>query len=224
MLRRRYIYSVILFIGLVTNAQGQDSLAVEAKKNYVYITIDYGKLLETAIGDQVKWEFGAGVLLSDHFSFIVEYGFGKLKPKNVINNGSYTSEGNYIRGGFDYAFEVVPNRFLSFGLLFAYSRFKDEGQVQIDSEIWDNLNESFQRDDLSAQWLELVISTEGPILKNSESYLSNIYWGSKLRIRMMLSESATQNFDIFAVPGYGRRYRNVVPAINLFLKFKFPIK
>ena len=224
MLQHRYIYSLIFLLGLVFPARAQDSLALDAKQSFVYVDIDYGKLIESAFGNQLKYEFGVGVVLSDHFNFVVEYGYGRLNPKNVINNGSYTSQGNYIRGGFSYVIKVAPQRFLSFGLLFAYSKFADEGRVQIDSDIWDNFDELFKRDELSAQWMEIVISTEAPILRNSRSYLSNIYWGSKLRIRMMLSETATQDFDIYAVPGFGKRYNNVVPAVNLFLKFKFPFR
>jgi hypothetical protein len=202
---------------------GQDSLSVSPKEYYLHITVDYGKLAETVIGDQVKWEFGVGGLFFDHYNFTAEYGYGELLPKNVINNGSYKSIGNYFRGGFDYVFQVAPNRSLAVGLLFAYASFSDEGTIIIESDIWDDLNKTFQRQDLSAQWLELVINTEGPVFKSENGLLSNIYWGTKFRTRIMLTESETDEIDIFAVPGFGKRFRNVMPAVNLFLKFRFPI-
>ena len=224
MLRLKFIYSLFFIAGLCSSARAQDSVLVDTKQSFVYVKIDYGKLLESAFGRQLKWELGVGAVFADHFNIIAEYGYGELNPPSVINNGSYTSEGNYLRGGIAYIVRVMPQRFLSFGLLYAYSGFKDKGVVEIESDIWDNLNQTFQRDDLSAQWIEIVIGTEAPILRNISGYLSNIYWGSELRTRIMMSETATQEFDIYAVPGFGRRYNNVVPAINLYLKFKFPIK
>ena len=223
MLRLKFIYSLLLIIGLCSGAKAQDSVAVDPQQSFVYVKVDYGKLLESAFGRQLKYEFEIGAVFADHFNVIAEYGYGELNPTSVINNGSYTSEGTYLRGGFAYIVRVMPQRFLSFGLLYAYSVFKDKGVVEIESDIWDNLDQTFERDDLSAQWIEIVIGTEAPIFRNISGYLSNIYWGSELRTRIMINETATQEFDIYAVPGFGRRYNNVVPAINLYLKFKFPI-
>ena len=222
-LLRGYIYSWLLVSIFASAVMGQDSVTVAKKQNALYLTIDYGKLAEMAINDQVKWEFGLGAVFLDHFNLTLEYGYGKLLPENAINNGSYTSEGNYYRGGFDYVFQVTPKRFLSAGALYAYSGFDDEGQVIIESEIWDNLDKTFQRTGLSAQWMEIVINTEGPVFKSDSGFMSNIFWGTKFRLRIMLTESDTEEFDIYAVPGFGKRFSDVVPALNLFLKYRFPL-
>ena len=61
---------------------GQDSVSVAQKQNALHLTVDYGKLAETAISDQVKWEFGVGALFSDHFNFTAE--LQSNNPKDTI--------------------------------------------------------------------------------------------------------------------------------------------
>ena len=219
---RRYLFSILL-IGLHFGvASAQDSVEV-AKQNVLHFTVDYGKFFEPLFGDQKKWEVGVGFLMADHYNVTIEYGAATLKPENVINNGSYTATGSYWRAGFDYFIKATPRAYLSFGLLYANSSFDDEVNVKISSEIWEDLDETFNRYDLKAQWLELVVSSEGPIFKKDTGILSTFYWGTKFRVRVMVSETNTDQFEIYAVPGFGRRFSDVVPAVNLFLKFRFPL-
>ena len=226
-LLQRYVYSTILILLILGNtsfAQVTDQVdSLSVKKSAIHISVDYGKLLEKPITDQSKWEFGAGFLFRDKYNFTAEYGYAQLLPNNVVNNGGYESTGTYWRAGVDYFMKPTLRAYLSVGLLYASSSFEDQVVVKISSEIWENHDETYNRSGLRANWLELVLNSEGPIFKKDEGILSTIYWGTKLRVKFFISESETDRFDIYAVPGYGTRNSNINLAANLFLKFRFPL-
>lgn len=198
----------------------QDTLAVEQSKLTVDIYADYGKGIESLIQKQTKWEFGLGMVLKDKHNFVVEYGYGSLNPENVINNGTYTSEGNYFRAGYEYMFRIAQKRYLSTGLMYANASFSDNGSVQIESDLWSNLEETFYRGDLSASWGEIIINTQGAVSNAEKGPLTNLYWGVRFRLRILLTDISRTEFDIYAIPGYGKTYSTVVPAANFFLKYR----
>ena len=37
----------------------------------------------------------------------------------------------------------------------------------------------------------------------------------------MIDRPEPENFDVYAIPGYGRTWNNVVPSANLFIVYKF---
>jgi uncharacterized protein DUF6048 len=198
----------------------QDSLVADNSKVALLLNVDYGKGIESVFRKQAKWEVGAGVLIARKFYFVVEYGYGKLNPESVINNGSYTSEGNYFRFGLEYVFTLKPKRYLSTGILYAQSDYGDIGNVLIESDLWNNLDVLFIRDGFTSNWIEWIVNTEAPILKVEDGFLSNFYWGTRFRLRMLSSETIQPNFDIFAIPGYGKTYSSIVPAVNFFIKYR----
>jgi len=201
-------------------SEAQDTLTVKHGKAALLLSADYGKGLESLVNKQTKWEFGLGVLLAGRYNFIAEYGYGRLNPESVINNGSYTAEGNYFRFGFAHVFRVSPKRYLSLGVLYATTRFTDYGTVQISSDLWPDIDTSFTRSDLSAHWFEVIMTTEAPLFKLNEGPLRNFYWGTRLRVRIMAADLSQPGFDVYAVPGYGKTYSSVVPAVNFFVKYR----
>jgi len=198
----------------------QDSLMVRQSKMAITLYADIGKLGESLFEIQTKREFGISILLANKYQFVGEYGYGSLNPKSIINNGSYSSEGNYYRVGVEYVFTVLPKTSLSTGFMYAHSDFADYGNVQIESELWDDLNETFARPDLKADWIEWIVNTESPIVKVEEGFLSNFYWGVRFRLRILISDISQPDFDIFAIPGFGKTFSTVLPAANLYLKYR----
>jgi len=203
---------------LVSSAQ--DSTVVVKSNISLFLVADYGKAIESLFQKQRKWEFGIGLRIKEKYNFVAEYGYGQLNPESVINNGTYTSDGNYFRGGFEYVFTVTANRYLGLGILYAHSKFSDQGTVIIVSDLWEDLNETFIRGDLTADWIEWTINTEAPITNSEDSFLRNFYWGMKFRLRFLVSDISQPDFDIFAIPGYGQTYSPVVPAANFFIKYR----
>lgn len=186
----------------------------------ILIGTDYGKLITTAAQVDTRYEFNLGIQFFKKLRGTIDYGYGKLAPPNAIENGTYTSSGNYYRVGLDYMFTLAPKTFLSFGGMYASSTFKDEGTVEIESEIWPSLSESFVRNDFSASWAEFVLTTEAAVVNKNAGFFSNFYWGIKFRLRFMIERPVPENFDVYAIPGYGRTWNDVVPAANLFILYK----
>ena len=198
----------------------QDTLQVSESNFAITIYADIGKIGESLFADQTKWEFGLAAIMSRRYAVVAEYGFGSLKPKSVINNGSYTSEGNYFRLGFEYIFTIVPRTYLATGVMYAQANFDDYGHVKIDSELWQSVDETFGRVGLSASWFEWILNTEAPFTKVDRGVWDNFYWGLRYRLRFLISDISQPDFDIFAIPGYGKTYSTVVPAVNLYLKYR----
>ena len=186
----------------------------------ILIGADYGKLITTAAQFDTRYEFNLGIQFTKRLRVTVDYGNGKLAPSNAIENGTYTSTGNYYRAGLDYIFTLAPKTFLSLGGMYAISTFKDEATVEIQSEIWPSLSETFARNDFTANWAEFVLTSEAALVNKNEGFFSNLYWGIKFRLRFMIDRPAPENLDVYAIPGYGRTWNNVAPAANLFIVYK----
>ena len=215
----KYIISLLILL-LSFSGYTQDSL--KGKENVVVLSIvvDYGKLVESLFNQQTKWEFGVDFQFLPHYKLVTEYGFASLNPQNSVNNGSYNSEGNYFRLGLEYIFILNANRYLSTGFMYGNSNFRDKLNVQIISEFWQSVDLVREREGLSANWIEWVLNTEGPTFNTSDGPFSKLSWGMKFRIRFLITDITQPEVEILAIPGYGRTYSNVVPAVNLFLKYR----
>lgn len=230
----RYIVSILLALVFANGVVAQDSLQVKPvedsvivhpkeKRTAIILGTDYGKLAPTAFNLDTKYEFNASLIVFKRLRINIDFGHGALQPKNAIENGSYTSTGDYYRGGLDYQFELAPKTYLALGGMYATSKFSDEGNVQIQSDIWPSLNQSFMREDFTAQWAEFVLTSEKTFLNRESGFFANLYVGIKLRLRFLIERPKPENFDIYAIPGYGRTFNNVVPAANLFVAYRIEL-
>ncbi|MCF6353358.1 MAG: DUF6048 family protein [Cyclobacteriaceae bacterium] len=205
------------------NSTPSDNLTAKDSSTYfaIYLSLDYGKLLTTLAQFENKYEFSIAIQFLKHLRATADIGYGNLAPPSAIQNGTYNSVGTYYRLGFDYMFTIAPKTSLSFGGMYALSNFKDQGSVEIISELWPSLSQNFERTNLTANWAEFIITSEAPILNRDSGFLSNIYWGIKLRLRFMIEKPTPEIFDVYAIPGYGRTFNNSVPAANVFISYKF---
>lgn len=228
-----YIISFLLLLGLQSVRAQEDSVSLvepvpplpdstaTMNKFTLELSVDYGKAIESLVSNQKKWEFGLSFILWDQLALVGEYGYGKLLPESVIQNGLYEVEGNYVRAGAEYIFTIAPQRYLSLGGMFATSTYSDYGLVQISSELWPDVEEEFSRQNLSANWAEVILNTQGPVINAEQGFFHNLYWGIRFRVRIMITDLERDDFDIYAIPGYGKTYSNVLPAANLFLRYRF---
>ena len=66
-------------------------------------------------------------------------------------------------------------------------------------------------------------SLKAQTFRNSGNFLANVYWGSKFRLRFLSTDIIQPNFDIMAIPGYGKTLSNVVPSVNFFIKYRIDL-
>ncbi|MFK7951340.1 MAG: DUF6048 family protein [Ekhidna sp.] len=223
-LRLFYIFSLLIpFTGI---AQEEDSLATR-RMITPSIYIDYGKLLTLPSNFESKYEFGAEILIAEKFPVIVEFGNGQLTPKSAYANGTYTSSGNYFRVGAGIVTAIDAKNNIGLSFRYAVATFDEVGEYSIESESGkqDSYSQSINRKNLNATWYEAVIFSERKIIfrdKEGEEWNWNpLSFGFNFRMRVLATRDKFDPIDVYAIPGYGRSFDKVIPAMNLFLKVSF---
>ncbi|MCV9385667.1 DUF6048 family protein [Reichenbachiella ulvae] len=225
--KRLILSSIFACLLLTAFAQEQDSTSVEiaiSESNVVddrnavlssaAFVFDYGKLLGFVLPTEMKYEAGLQLDFWDKLIVAGEYGMATLEPNVAYINTGYVSEGYYYRGGIGYKLPMKPgnNMFLSFR--YAQSHFSDKGTVKVASAsgIYDDLSIPFERKDQTATWYEVVLSSEKQVWKG-------LHLGFHVRIRVMGEYEEQEPLDTFSIPGFGRTYSQVLPALNLYAKY-----
>ena len=207
---------LIFIVFISTGAVGQDSLLVETKPTLssIALSVDYGKLFGQFLNTESKYEFGGQVEFKDRFVFVGEYGFSTLTPNGAYQNTDYQSEGSYFRLGLGYKIPFDSKHNFYFSARYARADFSDQGAIDITSAtgIFVDLHEPFKRDVLSAQWYEVVMSSEARLWKS-------LYAGFHLRLRIMDKYDKQEPLDVYSIPGYGRTFDRSIPALNLYMKY-----
>ncbi len=184
----------------------------------VSILLDYGKLMLIASDFESKMEAGIELGIKNNFFITAEYGQSQLAP-NAYTNTNYKVEGNYYRIGLGYKRAMSAKTNMGLSLRYAAANYQDEGVIKIEStsELFDEVDEPFARENLSANWYELVFNSESELM-------SNLYLGFNFRVRFMSSYDKQSPIDTYAIPGYGRTFDKSVPALNLYIKYKLNFK
>lgn len=217
-------YLLLLFTLVSFSVMGQDSLQVISDPieeqmpkpvlSSIAFSVDYGKLVSQFLKTESKYEFGGQIEFKDRWAVLGEYGFSTLNPNGAYQNAEYQSEGSYFRAGFGYKIDFTPKNNLYFSARYARADFKDQGTIDISSAsgLYNDLNEPFRREGLSAQWYELVMSSEAKVWKS-------LYAGFHLRLRIMDKYDKQEPLDVYSIPGYGRTFDRTIPALNLYIKY-----
>lgn len=205
----RLIY-VYIFSFLSAGVYGQDSLATKSMQ--FELALDYGKILTMPSNFETKIEGAAGLKFRQKLEVLAELGYADLIPQEAIKNGSYTSSGIYYRAGISYGGEILPKSILTIGVLYASSTFSDETTAIVRSTIWNDFDETYVRQKLTASWFEIILTTE-QYIKN------NVSLGAKFRLRNLNTYPKNLNPEVIAIPGYGQTSNSTVPAVNLFVKY-----
>ncbi len=213
----RWLLLFSLLQGVVL-AKPNDSTSIMSQ---VSIAFDYLKLAELALSDGYKYEGEVGAMWFGQIYLTGEVGMASIVPNRTYKNATrYESVGQYGRIGLDYKVQFInipPGNDLLIGLRYGQSMFSDKGSYRLDSELGGSLEQDFGGDDLGANWLEFVLTTQATIIKN-------LYLGGKFRLRVLLDYDERMPIDVYAIPGYGRAFDKTVPAFNLFVKYVLNFK
>lgn len=222
MLNFRFLLVLLILLSFQVKAQDSvavvdDQIDIELAKPFlsvVAISVDYGKLAGQLLNTESKYEFGGQVEFKDKIILIGEYGWSTLSPNGAYQNTEYESEGNYFRIGLGYKIDFKAKNNIYFSVRYAEADFRDMGTIDITSAsgLYDDLLEPFVRDNLSARWFEVVMSSETKLWKG-------LYAGFHLRLRIMDEYDKQEPLDVYTIPGYGRTFDKTIPAVNLYLKY-----
>ncbi|MGB5979721.1 MAG: DUF6048 family protein [Cyclobacteriaceae bacterium] len=181
----------------------------------VSLYADIGKPAAMWLDTEKKLE--GGVQLTTGYGIALEgvYGTAELQPQQAVENGTYYSDGSYLRFSAGYQWVIKETNRIQLMAGYGMSRFNDGGSILIRSEVWDDYEESYSRQDLSASWAEVAFLTETQVV-------THVYAGLALRLRYLIETDDFTDFPVRAVPGYGFAYNTTTPAFNLFVRFRFP--
>ncbi|RED96188.1 hypothetical protein [Marinoscillum furvescens] len=186
---------------------------------------DYGKSITTAAGFDQKYEGSLTLLFFERYYLIGEAGKASLSPENAIENGSYTSEGEYFRVGGGYMAPINATSRLGIGVNYAISTFEDRGSAWIKSSegVQDDYQYNFGPRQGEARWIEAAITSESNLRLNKkepEAKINQLFSiGFQFRMRFMSTYDRYSVIDVYSVPGYGRVVNNPNPALNIYLRF-----
>lgn len=202
-----------------------DSLLKKKLISGVELAVDYGKIMTLWTDFELKYEAGINVRFYERFVLATEFGYSELNPLKAYDNALYyTVKGAYGRLGLDYYTSYDPSSFYYAGFRYGQSFFEDEGLFLIDSEYWEDYQEGFGSTDITASWFEVILGTETFLKigkKQTEDPKSKLLIGWKFRLRFLMDFENREEPRIYSIPGYGRTFDNVVPAINFYIKYRF---
>jgi hypothetical protein len=202
-----------------------DSISQRRFFSGVELKIDYGKLLTLWTEFESKYEGGVNIRFFEKLVLTTEFGYAELNPLKAYDNALfYTVKGMYGRVGIDYHTAYDPGNFYYAGIRYASSRFEDSGMFLIDSEFWGDYEEGFGSEDISASWIEFVLGTETFLKigkKAGEGSKSRLLFGWNARLRVLTDFVNREKLTIYSIPGYGRTFNNVTPALNFYVKYRF---
>ena len=199
----------------------------------ISVTADIGKLgLGQLVNYEDKQAFSAHLLFMEKIQLSAEYGRGTISPVEAFKNVVYQVEGDYMRFGIDYVTRLKTKNFLSLGLRRASGTYSDMGTITVfsASDLSEDYVRTFSRADQTANWWEIVISSETKLTDDFtgkedqmnilHKLLDNFYFGLHFRVRFALDYQVQEGVDTYTIPGYGRTFDNSVPAVSLYLRYR----
>lgn len=195
-----------------------DSLSEKSVIREVSIGVDYGKLILLPFG-QTRIEGEIQMITKPGIGPVIELGYWSGAPETILKNGTYDVTGPYYRAGITYSLQILPTSFITLSALYGASNFSDEGLVQVESELWPDYNEAFERNEIVGTWTELVLGTEGN-LKIKGWVSDRLYLGAKLRYRNLIKSPDRPEHDVLLIPGFGKTVAKSTWALNIYLKLK----
>lgn len=202
----------------------KDSVIHKKFLSGVEMKIDYGKLLLLWTNFESKYEVGINLRFKERIVLVTEYGQMTLDPLKAYDNTLYyTVKGSYGRIGFDYYTSYDLDNFYFIGVRYGRSMFEDEGLFILDSEYWEDYQEGFGSKDIDASWGELVLGTETFLkigAKKKENPKTRFLLGWNASFRFLFDFQNREELPIYSIPGFGRTFNKVVPALNFYVKYR----
>lgn len=217
---------LLILVSLPATAQN-DSIPAEDKEEKqlstgyvpflrsVSVYADIGKPALMWLDTEQKLEGGLQVTSGYGIALEATYGVAELRPEQVVENGTYYADGSYMRFSLGYQWVIKETNRIQLMGGYGMSRFDDGGTVVVRSEVWDDYEAEYARQDLSASWAELTMLTESQVVPS-------VYVGLALRLRYLIETDDFSDFPVQSVPGYGFAFNTTTPAFNLFVRLRLP--
>ena len=219
----KYIISLLL-LAITYNGFSQEKDSTTYKSPYgLRLGIDISKPIMGMIDSNSSGiEFVADYRISKNWYFAAE--LGHQKERTVEDYTTSTSNGNFIKVGFNYnAYQnwLDMNNEIYVGLRYGTSLFDQtlnsyRINTGTDYFVSDNITSSTTTTDLNAHWTEFVLGIKVETFKN-------LYLGFSFNYKIMLSLKHPKNFKTLYVPGFNRVFETETGfGFNYTLSYTIP--
>ena len=220
------ISSIFLFIGIIVQAQTQDTIA---KPKYLDT---YGLRIGTDLikASRNLWDKNyTGFEISGDYRYdknkyiAVEFGIeDKFTEEDQL---TFTTKGMFIRAGLDY--NVYENWLDMNNMIFVGGRygFTSMSQTLNSYNIYES-NSYFpsqtfypnsETTGLSAHWLEFVAGVKAEVVKN-------LYLGFTFRMKYLITQKQPNDFENLYIPGFGKKFSGKIGAgFNYSISYNIPL-
>ncbi len=231
------LLNVALLHGQDTAVPKENQLALDSIKSQpkTPLTLRFGADLYRPIRSQfddgyqsMEW---VGDLLFKKNTFIAfEWGTADLTKQTEQVN--FTTKGFYYKLGLEYNmyknWEGMNNH-VTLGFRFARSNFSqtlNEYTILDRTPFWEGFDSPVntgystgERPNLSALWIEAVVSFKVQLFKNT-------YLGLGLRLHRLINDTPPENFDNIYIPGFNKKTveNNFGASFNYTLTYSIPFK
>src|SRR6056297_1015646 len=220
----KYISSSLLFllISIVAGAQNQNQDEQQEEQEKEPLTF-YGVKGGLNIGrftdfifkpERFSLEGSVDLNFGNKYFAVAEGGYSNTNLEK--ENYNYSSEGYFIKLGFDYnMLKKYPTDFLGVGVRIGRSSFsQDANNVIIADSHWGNIPINIPSENVSTYWLEGSFGLKTEIFEN-------IYLGWSASIKLKLS-GGDPGFEPYNIPGYGNGINAINLGVNYYIYYQIP--
>jgi hypothetical protein len=225
----KYKFFIILLAAILLFEQNSfaqetetgDDQTKKTKVIGVGLSFDYLKLHTLLLDDAEKWEVALNLSIKNKINLIAEVGIATLMPEDAFKNADYTVDGNYGRFGLDYILQINADNHFMVGLRYSLSNYNESILYTSANPIFEDQIGNIQRSNLSANWLEFVVTSEKRINRIFKSPINDfLRLGFKVRLKSNLNYSKFKFANTQLLPGYGLTNTKLNPEINLYIKIR----
>ena len=151
--------------------------------------------------------------------YTVEVGLQKINDRETDFN--YFSNGQYIKGGFDYNFykrkRPEENNMVFLGLRYGIASLKHSANnITIEDKYWGNYTpQPIPESKVNAQWIELVGGIRVELIRNF-----SMGWSGRVHFLTYLK----REHKPFMIPGYGSGYSSITIGFNYSIYYTIPLR
>jgi Domain of unknown function (DUF6048) len=225
----KFIFSLsfllVSFVGTAQEEKKKDSIAPKTEKFGIRVGVDLFKLTRSFYEDNYRGiELVGDYRLTKKYFIAAELG-NESKTVDELNL-NFTTEGTYLKAGFDYnAYEnwLDMENMIYLGLRYGVSSFSqtlNEYQIYNSDPYFNEGDISYpgeKFEGLSAQWAEVVAGVKAEVFKN-------VYVGFSMRLNYLISNNKPESFDNLYIPGFNRTYNGKFGAgFNYTVSYFLPL-
>ncbi len=218
---------VLIILALTSSAQDREKKVMpEREDKYMHMPgIRFGMDISRPFqglwtkGDRYGTEFSADMEVIPNLYAVTELGWEQFKMEHDFVD--YEAAGSYMRIGVDYNLlqTTSPEERDMFyaGLRYAFGLGSQQVNSYYFDGYWGDTTGSFDKQNFSTHWLEVVLGVKGELLKN-------FYMGWSIRAKFMLAQKDFDLPPVYFASGFGKSESGVVLDFTYSIFYNIPFK